>query len=64
MYCTNYHHTNHDVETCKNKKEEPTIATTKAIAQVGKPLRPWNYPCHICGIMGHKLTNCSWFGEM
>jgi hypothetical protein len=50
---------------CKNKrKEEPVIATTKAIMQVGKPLKPLNYPCHICGIMGHKLMNCIRFGEM
>ncbi len=29
-----------------------------------KPPRPLNYPCHICGIVGHKLTNCPRFGEM
>jgi hypothetical protein len=57
MYCTNYHYTNHKVETCKSKKEEPAIAITKPSVQVGKPFRPLNYPCHICEIMGHKLTN-------
>jgi hypothetical protein len=29
MYCTNYHYTNHRVEACKSKKEEPTIAVTR-----------------------------------
>jgi hypothetical protein len=29
-----------------------------------KPPRPLNYPCHVCGIMGHKLTNYPRFGEM
>jgi len=31
MYCTNCHHTNHNVKRCKSKKEEPIIVTTKAI---------------------------------
>ncbi len=60
MYCINYHHMNHNVEICINKKEEPTIITTQA----NKPLRPLNYPCHICGIMGDKLMNYLKFGEM
>jgi hypothetical protein len=33
MSYTNYHHTNHNVESCKNKNEEPIIAATKIIAQ-------------------------------
>ncbi len=33
MSYTNYHHTNHNVETYKNKKEEPTIAIVETIAQ-------------------------------
>jgi hypothetical protein len=45
------------MKTCKSKKEEPTITIIRAIVQVGKPSRPLNYPCHICGIVGHKLTN-------
>jgi hypothetical protein len=44
--------------------EEPTIATIKTTTKVGKPLRPLNYPCRICGVVGHKLTNCPRFGEM
>ncbi len=64
MYCTNCHYINHNVETYKSTKEEPTVTTTKAIAQVGKLPRPLNYPYHICGIMGHKLTNSTRFGKM
>jgi hypothetical protein len=65
MYYGNCHYTNHNVETCKSKKkEEPTITATKATIQVGKPPRSLNYPCHICGIVGHKLMNCPRFKEM
>jgi hypothetical protein len=58
MYYTNYCHTNHNVKTCRSKKEEPTIVATKVATQTSKPPRLLNYPCHICGIVGHKLTNC------
>jgi hypothetical protein len=64
MYCTNCHHTNHNVETYINKKEEPIVAATKATTQAGKPPRPLNYPCHICGIVGHKLMNYPRFRKM
>jgi hypothetical protein len=65
MYYTNYHHTNHNVEMCKsNKKEEPIVTIVKVNAQATKPPRPLNYPCHICGIVGHKLTKCPKFDEM
>jgi hypothetical protein len=58
MYYTNYHCTNINIETCRSKKEEePTIIVTKVAIQNSKPSRLLNYPCHICGIMGHKLTN-------
>jgi hypothetical protein len=33
MSYTNYHHTNHNLETCKNKKEKPTIVVVETIAQ-------------------------------
>jgi hypothetical protein len=46
------------------RKEEATIVVAKVYAQASKPLRPLNYPYHICGIVGHKLTNCSKFSEM
>jgi hypothetical protein len=65
MYCINCHHTNHNIETCRSKKkEEPIVAVTEATTKVGKPPRPLNYPCHIYGIVGHKLTNCPRFNEM
>ncbi len=64
MYCINCHYTNHNVESCKNKKEEPTIVTIEVTSQVGKPLGLLKYPCHICGIVGHKLMNYPRFGEM
>ncbi len=51
------------METCKSQKEEPTIVI-EINAHVGKPSRPLNYPCHICGILGHKLMNCPKFNEM
>ncbi len=51
------------METCKSKKEEPTIVID-INGHVGKPPRPLKYPCHICGIVGHKLTNCPKFREM
>ncbi len=58
MYYINYHSTNHNVETYRSKKkEEPVVATTKATTQVGKPPKPLNYPCCICGIVDHKLMN-------
>jgi len=50
---------------CKsNKKEEPIVTIVKVNAQATKPPRPLNYPCHICGIVGHKLTKCPKFDEM
>lgn len=57
MYYTNYHRTNHNVETCISKKEEPIIVAIEVTTQVSKPPRPLNYPYHIYGIVGHKLTN-------
>ncbi len=65
MYYTNGHCTNHNLGTWRNKKkEEPITVATKATIQVGKPPRLLNYPCHIYGIMGHKLTNYPRFNEM
>ncbi len=40
------------------------ISLIEATTQVGKPPRLLNYPCHICGIMGHKLMNCPRFREI
>jgi hypothetical protein len=50
---------------CESKtKEEPIVSVVEINAQLGKPIWPFNYPCHICGIEGHNLTNCSKFGKM
>jgi hypothetical protein len=46
------------------KKKEPIVVVAKVNAQVNKPPRPLNYPCYICGIMGHKSTNYAKLGEM
>jgi len=47
------------MEMCKSKKrKKPTIVVVEAIVWVGKPSMPLNYPCHICGTVGHKLMNC------
>ncbi len=65
LYCTNYHHIKHNVETCKkNESEEPTITTIETTIHASKVPRPLNYPYHICGIVGDKLMNCLKFGEM
>jgi hypothetical protein len=40
---------------CKSKKEKTFATAIEAIAQVGEPSKPLNYPCHIYGIVGHKL---------
>jgi hypothetical protein len=36
-YCTNYGMINHNVETCKKKKEQTIVATTKVAQQSQKP---------------------------
>jgi hypothetical protein len=64
MYYPNSHHTNHNMEMSISKKKEPTITIVEALMQVGKPSQPLNYPCHICGIVGHNLTNYPKFGKM
>ncbi len=65
MYYTNCHRIIYNVETCKNKKKEESIVVLDEVnTQAAKLLRPLNYPCHIYGIVGHKLTNFFKFGEM
>jgi hypothetical protein len=55
---------NHNVKTCKMKKEQTIVATTKASQQNQKPQKTSSYACHICGLNGHKMTNCPKFTEM
>ncbi len=54
------------METCKSNKtkEEPIVAFVEPTTQASKPPRPFNFPCHIYGMVGHKLTNCLRFWEM
>jgi len=40
---------------CKSKKEKTFVIAIEAIAQVGEPSKPLNYPCHIYGIVGDAL---------
>ncbi len=47
MYYTNCHHTNHNMKTYMNRKEELIIVVAKMNAQVAKPSRPLNYLCHV-----------------
>jgi hypothetical protein len=56
--------TNNNVETCKNKKEQTTVATTKATQPRKKQQKTSSYACHIYGLNGHKMTSCPKFAEM
>jgi len=64
MYCITCHHINHNVKTCRSKKEELIVVVTRATTQASKPPKLLNDLNHICGIMDHKLTNYQRFGEM
>jgi hypothetical protein len=55
--------TNHNVETCRKKKSRPS-QPTKASQPTQKPQKISSYACHICGLNGHKMTNCPKFAEM
>ncbi len=45
---------NHNVQTCKMKKEQTTMATIKTSS----------YACHICGLNGHKMIDCLKFAKI
>jgi len=62
--CTNYGMTNHNVKTCKKKKEQTMVATTKVAQPSQKLQKTSSYACHICGLNGHKMINCPKFVEM
>jgi hypothetical protein len=51
---------NHNVETCK-KNEQTIVATTEAAQQNKNSKTTSSYACHICGLNGHKMTNCAKF---
>jgi hypothetical protein len=52
------------METCKKKKEQTTVATIEATQPKKKTQKTSSYACHICGLNGHKMTNCPKFAEM
>ncbi len=56
--------TNHNVETCRKKKERTMMATTKAAQPSQKTQKTSSYACHIYGLNGHKTTDCPKFLEM
>ncbi len=57
-HCTNCGLTNHNVETCKKNKDQTTVATIEATRPSQKTQKTFSYACHICGLNGHKMTNC------
>jgi hypothetical protein len=65
-HCMNYGWNKHNVEMCRvKKKKEPTVVTTEATDQFHKGHKKNNsYVCHICGLNGHKMTNCPKFVKM
>ncbi len=63
-HCINCGMKNHNVETCRKKKEQTTVATTKATQPSQKTQKTSSYACHICGLNGHKMTDCPKFVKM
>ncbi len=63
-HCINCGMKNHNVETCKKKKEQTMMVTTEATQLSQKTQKTFSYACHICGLNGHKMTNCPKFVEM
>jgi len=52
------------VEPCRKKKEQTTMATTKAAQSNKKPQKTSLYAYHICSLNGHKMKNYPKFIEM
>ncbi len=61
---TNCGMTNHNVETCKKKKEQTIMAAREVAQQNQKPQKTSSYTCQIYGLNGHKMTKCLKFIEM
>jgi hypothetical protein len=51
------------METCRKKKEQTMVATTKATQPNQKTQKTSSYACHICGLNGHKMIDCPKFVE-
>ncbi len=63
-YCTNCGMTNHNVETCRKKKEQTIMATIKVVQLSQKPQKTFSYACRIYGLNGHKMIDCPKFAKM
>ncbi len=63
-HCTNYGMTNHNVETCRKKKDQTTVPTTQATQPSQKLQKTSSYACHIRGLNGHKMIDCPKFVEI
>ncbi len=55
---------NHNVETCRKKKEHTMMATIEATQPSKKPQKTSSYAYHICGLNGHKMIDCRKFAKM
>jgi hypothetical protein len=65
MYCTNYHRTNHNVETYRVKrKEDHVLEVFKVTIKHIKVYRLVKYFCHICGDIGHKIIDSPKYSDM
>jgi hypothetical protein len=65
MSYTNYHRTNHNVETCRLKRKEDFIPTvSKVTTQQIRLQKLMKYSCHICGDTGHKIIDCRKYNDM
>jgi hypothetical protein len=56
--------TNHNVETCRKKKEQTTVATIEVTQPSTKPQKTSSYACHIYGLNGHKMVDYPKFARM
>jgi hypothetical protein len=63
-HCTNCGMTNDNVETCKKKKEQSIMATTKATQPNQKTKKKSSYACHIYGLNGHTMTYSPKFAKI
>jgi hypothetical protein len=48
----------------ERKKSKSMVATTEVAQPNQKPQKKSSYACHICGLNGHKMTNCPKFTKM
>jgi hypothetical protein len=65
MYYTNYHMTNHNVETYRVKrKENPILVVYKVITRQIKLQKPMKYSYHICGDTKHNIIDCPKYNDM